>query len=64
MAANFRNLDLVPFEDISEQGKFRRIASIDSPFRELVSWAYMQSACRPGMPDRNVDEWCDEICKQ
>jgi len=63
MAANFRNLELVPYDEIGDQGSFRRIASIDSPFRELVSWAYMQSACRPGMPDRNVKEWCDEICR-
>ena len=28
--------------------KFCRVASIDSPFREMIAWAYMQIACRPG----------------
>jgi len=62
MAADLRNLDFVPISDIGESEKpFRRIASIDSPFRELVAWAYMQIACRPGLPDRDYNAWCDEI---
>ena len=40
---------------------FLRIASIDSPFRELVAWAYLQIACRPSLPDRDFDSWRDEI---
>lgn len=61
MAADLRQLELIPFAEIVDENYYRRIASIDSPFRELISWAYMQTACRPGLPDRNVDEWCDEI---
>ena len=41
--------------------KYDRVASIDSPFRELISWAYMQTACRPGMPERDYDTWAKEL---
>lgn len=61
MAADVRQLELIPIEDIGPDRAYRRVASIDSPFRELVSWAYLQIACRPGMPDRNFDAWADEI---
>lgn len=61
MAADVRKLKLVPIEKIGEDRAFRRIASIDSPFRELISWAYLQTSCRPGMPDRAFDAWVDEI---
>ncbi len=65
MAADLRSLEFLPLADIGSSGKaFLRIASIDSPFRELVSWAYLQIACRPGLPDRDYDAWCDEIVKQ
>jgi hypothetical protein len=62
MAASLRSLELVPLDQIgTEECKFERIASIDSPFRELVAWAYLQVACRPGLPDRNFKEWSREI---
>lgn len=62
MAADLRGLEFLPISDIGLSGKaFLRIASIDSPFRELVSWAYLQIACRPGLPDRDFNSWCCEI---
>jgi hypothetical protein len=61
-AADLRKLALIPFEEIGD--RYLRIASIDSPFRELVSWAYMQIACRPGLPDRDLDSWAKDINKQ
>ncbi|WP_339726832.1 hypothetical protein [uncultured Gimesia sp.] len=62
MAADLRQLDLVEFSQINgDNATFQRVASIDSPFRELISWAYMQTACRPGLPDRNIHDWCEEI---
>ena len=61
MAANLRDLELTPIAAIGEGQRFIRIASIDSPFRELIAWAYMQIACRPGLPDRNLDSWAKEI---
>lgn len=61
MAADLRQLELIDFGQDGSLESFRRVSSIDSPFRELISWAYMQTACRPGLPDRNVDEWSREI---
>lgn len=62
MAANLRDLELIPVKAIGESNKpFLRVASLDSPFRELISWAYMQTAGRPGLPDRAFDSWRKEI---
>jgi len=62
MAVNLRSLVLIPIGQISlQETEYVRIASLDSPFRELVSWAYLQIACRPALPDRDSDSWCDEI---
>lgn len=59
MAANLRELELVAVDEIAN---YERIASLDSPFREMVSWAYMQIAGRPGLPERDFDAWCKEVC--
>lgn len=59
MVADLRDLELIPIEKINK--KFCHIASLDSPFRELIAWAYLQTAGRPGLPDRNIDAWRDEI---
>ncbi len=62
MVANLRKLELLPMDDVlGDTPKFKRVVSMDSPFRELVSWAYQQIACRPGLPDRDCDTWCNEI---
>ncbi len=62
MAAKMRDLELIPFDSIgTDEDEFRRIASIDSPFRELVAWAYLNTACRPGLPDRDLDSWSQEM---
>ena len=63
MAANLRNLELIPMGKIvpKDDAEYCIAASIDSPFRELVSWAYLQVSCRPGLPDRDVQGWKQEI---
>ena len=61
MAADMRDLELIEAEEVGPEKAFLQIASIDSPFRELVSWAYLQTACRPGVPDRKLETWRDEI---
>ena len=62
MAADLRDLAFIPFGDLGlSERAFLRVASVDSPFRELIAWAYLQIACRPGLPDRDVESWCDEI---
>jgi len=65
MMADLKKLDLIPIGDITLDGtgKYIRVASLDSPFRELISWAYMQTACRPGLPDRDFESWKAEIIK-
>ena len=65
MAACLRDLELIPITDVAvnqgEAGKFVRTASIDSPFREQLAWAYLQVSGRPGVPVRNVDSWAEAI---
>ena len=62
MAANLRELELIPLDEIGlKDAQFTRIASLDSPFRELVSWAYIQISGRPGLPNRDFQSWCNEI---
>lgn len=68
MAANLKELVLIPIDQIAsgqdvDDGSphFVRVASIDSPFREAVMWAYLQSAGRPGLPDRDFEAWRGEI---
>ena len=62
MAVDLRDLELIPVNDINvSDGPFCRVASVDSPFRELIAWAYMQTAGRPGLPDRDSASWTEEI---
>ena len=37
------------------------MASVSSPFREQIVWAYMINSCRPGMPDRDMTTWAEGI---
>lgn len=62
MVADFRKLVLVKIEGMTDgEYTYERIASVDSPFRELVAWAYLSNAARPGLPERDVGSWADEI---
>ena len=62
MAADLRDLELIPLADIGDEGqRFIRVASIDSPFRELISWAYLQIAGRPGLPETELEPWIQQI---
>lgn len=62
MMVNLRELELVPRGEVGIGDRpFLRIASLDSPYRELVSWAYVQVSGRPGLPDRDFVSWRDEI---
>ncbi len=58
MVLDFKALELVPrttialsSETANAESKFERIASMDSPFREALSWRFMQTAGRPGTPE-------------
>ncbi len=59
MAADVRRLNLLSFEHIREG--YDIVASVDSPFREAIAWAYAQIAARPGLPDRDTESWADRI---
>jgi DNA-binding NarL/FixJ family response regulator len=64
MAIKLRDTEFVAFDAISKpqaKAQFKRVASIDSPFREQIAWAHMQIASRPALPDRNVEPWADSI---
>ena len=61
MVAKVRDLELIPIRNIGENQKFERVASVDAPFRESIVWAYLQTSCRPGVPDRNFADWRDEL---
>ena len=71
MVANLKRLELIPWDRIQEhtsateldngQEAFQRIASTDSPFREMVVWAYLRITGRPGVPEIDVDGWVNHI---
>jgi len=61
MAANLKDLQLIPMGDIGSGKAYERVASVDSPFKETVAWAYLQIACRPGLPERDLDAWALEV---
>lgn len=69
MAANLKRLDLVAWDGIdlrrggdgARGSEFVRVASMDSPFREMAVWAYLGVTGRPGMPDTDIERWLGEI---
>jgi hypothetical protein len=64
MTAELKNLELIRLDRISNdtQKEYYRVASVDSPFREMIIWAYIQITGRPGLPERDFDTWAGEIC--
>lgn len=68
MCINLRNCEYINYknitiskDNINRTKYYVRIASIDSPFSEMIIWAYMTIACRPGLPVRNVEDWSKSI---
>ena len=65
MAANLKRLELLDWDDegraTAGEAVFERAASTDSPFRELVVWAYLRVTGRPGAPEFDVDGWLDDL---
>jgi DNA-binding NarL/FixJ family response regulator len=61
LAANLKDLEVIPFAQVCSEDPadavFDRVASIDSPFREQVAWAFLTTVARPGMPDRDLPTW-------
>jgi CheY-like chemotaxis protein len=61
MAARLKDLDLIPIDEIGDKAKYVIVASIDSPFREQISWAFIEVHGRPAVPDRDLDKWIEQI---
>lgn len=69
MAADLRDLQLISVDAIGNPDstgtvEYEIVASLDSPFREMVSWTYLQIAGRPGLPDRDFGKWIEEILQE
>lgn len=60
IAVNLKALKLIPKSQLSSN--YKKIASLSSPYKERLVWAYMQNACRPGVPDLAVEAWIDSLC--
>lgn len=67
MTVDLKKVELVAISDIAlslstcGNHPYVRIISIDSPFREQIVWAHMQNSCRPGVPDRDTENWAMEL---
>ena len=71
MAANLKRLELLEWDQVDlqtgdghespEDSRFHRVASTDSPFREMVVWAYLRVTGRPGLPVIDIDDWLESI---
>ena len=71
MQANLKRLELIGWDKLclgssSIEGErdgceYERVASTDSPFREMVVWAYLRVSGRPGLPNVDIDGWLEDI---
>lgn len=71
MVANLKKLELLDWNQVqfapsdasspANDEMFRRVASTDSPFREIVVWAYLGVTGRPGDPQIDTEKWLAEI---
>ena len=70
MTINLKDIEQILIEEIAlseddiQNKKYYRVASMVSPYREQIVWAHMINSCRPGMPDRNMEEWAEGILVQ
>ena len=65
MAADLKSLELLEWNQVrlepddgnaaTEGVVYERVAFTDSPFREMVIWAYLRVTGRPGLPEIDVD---------
>ena len=67
---NMKNIETISLNKVEWKAKtptagkvWIRKASLSSPFRERVAWAYLSTACRPGVPTLNVSDWTDDMFK-
>lgn len=68
MSVDLKHVELIPIDEIAtslknttQATKYYRVASICSPYREQIVWAHLQNSCRPGVPDRNMENWAKDM---
>jgi hypothetical protein len=61
MACDLKSIEVVKFNSIGKGKSYERIVSIDSPFREALTWAFLHINGRPGLPDRDIYIWINNI---
>jgi hypothetical protein len=61
MACDLKSIETIKFDSIGKGKDYERILSIDSPFRESLIWSFLQINGRPGLPDRDIDIWINDI---
>ncbi len=67
MSVDLKNVEPVDPEKISTScddlngHEYYRVTSLDPQYVTQLVWGYMQNACRPGAPDRNVEEWAKRV---
>ena len=61
MIADLRDPEPVDLDEVARgDGEFERVASLDSPYREMVARAQVRAAARPGLPDRDTEFRAEE----
>lgn len=65
---DMKNLEIVEHHSIGfmrnhtdTMKRWIRLLSLSSPYRERISWAYLSTGCRPGVPTLDADRWVDEV---
>lgn len=58
LVVDMKDISTIEFDDM---GKYKKIVSLSSPYCERLVWAYMQNACRPGVPSLDVQRWAEKL---
>lgn len=58
LVVDMKDISTIEFDDM---GKYKKIISLSSPYCERLVWAYMQNACRPGVPSLDVQRWAEKL---
>jgi hypothetical protein len=66
LLATLKDLEVIQYDCIGagEDCEYVRVASIDSPFREQIVWAYLSTTGRPGVPDRDLNSWAEQLLNE
>lgn len=62
LVIDLKKISLIKIDQINES--YEKVASLTSPYKERLMWAYMHNACRPGVPDLAVEKWLEKLCAQ